>query len=135
MSRHSPAGSVSLWFPGPLFTINAERSMNHFKRADLVKTFRDIAMITTKNEMRRGAVSKFTVPVHVEFFPHQAKAGKIADTANHLPPAKACLDGVVDAGLLTDDTPEFVLSQRFWPPVKGMGVGITLLIHPESVTL
>ena len=135
MNRRSEPGLVSLWFPGPLWTINAERSMHHFKRAEHVKTFRDIAMITTKVEMRRGGIIKFTTPVHVEFFPHQAKAGKIADTANHLPPAKACLDGVVDAGLLTDDTPEFVLSQRFWPPVKGAGVGITLLIYPESVTL
>jgi hypothetical protein len=53
----------------------------------------------------------------------------LADTANHLPPCKAVLDGLVDAGMITDDSPEFVVSQTFYPPVKRPGVeGISIIV-------
>jgi hypothetical protein len=100
----------------------------HFQqRAQLVQPLRQMAKLTTLNEMRNG-LPPFGVPVHVTFQPTQ-KPGVLADTANHLPAAKAALDGVVDAGLVKDDTPEWVLSQTFLPPVKDKATGITIMIE------
>ncbi len=123
----------AVFVPGTMWTTNKERTMHFHQRAQLVKPLREAAELITLNAMRANGVGPFTVPVHVEFFPTQRKAGTLADTANHLPPCKAVLDGVVDAGLLIDDTPVFVLSQRFWPPVKDRSeTGVGILITTEG---
>ncbi len=124
----------AIFVPCTMWTTNKERRMHFQVRSNLVKPAREAAKLITLNMMRSRQIKPFTDPVHVEFFPTQAKAGSLADTANHLPPCKAVLDGIVDAGLLTDDTPEFVLSQRFWPPVKAKetGVGVMIVSEPNG---
>lgn len=42
----------------------------------------------------------------------------VADTGNCYPSFKAALDGLVDAGVLPDDTPAHVLSLKFYAPRK-----------------
>ena len=77
---------------------------------------------------------RFLEPVNVCFVPHQAKRGTHADTANHLPACKAVLDGIVDAGVIPDDSPEWVLSQCFFPPIKtkNTGVLVTMAVADEG---
>lgn len=43
-----------------------------------------------------------------------------------MPAAKAAIDGIVDAGVLPDDTPAHVLSLTFRPPVYG---------HPDALAV
>lgn len=124
----------AIFIPCQVWTTNKERSMHHFTRAALVKPAREAAKLLTLTAIRNNKLRAFDVPVHVEFFPTQARRGSLADTANHLPPCKAVLDGIVDAGLIVDDTPEYVLSQRFWPPIKDEETGVGVMISPSAVT-
>lgn len=118
--------TFQLFVPCELWTVNAERRMFHHDRAKRVALIRNDTRILARRP------TPFVVPVTVEFLPYQ-KAGKgsarLADTANHLPPCKAVLDGLVDAGLLVDDSPEYVVSQTWYPPVKRLGIeGISVMV-------
>jgi hypothetical protein len=122
---------IILFVPGEVWSINAERSMHHHARALLVKPMRHLGMLVARNVINSASDAvKFTVPVAVTFRPFQKNLGPTADTANHIGPCKAVLDGVVDAGLIQDDTPEYVVSQTFLPPVRvpatATGIEITL---------
>lgn len=121
--------SFQVFVPGQIWTINRERNLHHMRRAEMVAELRKSARILTLQQMRKhgGKRWSFPGPVTVEFLPFQLP-GVLADTANHLPPCKAVLDGLVDAGLIADDTPEFVVSQTFYPPVKSKIVGISVLV-------
>ena len=118
----------TMFVPCELFTTNAERRLHHYARAAKVSDIRHKAKLYCLNMQRNKKAVPFSQPVHVEFHPTQ-KPGTLADVAGHLPVAKAVLDGVVDAGLLFDDNPEWVLSQRFWPPIKGNPTGMTITIR------
>ena len=50
--------------------------------------------------------------------PHQ-KNGRLQDVGACNPSVKAAIDGLVDASVLPDDSPEFVRSLVFLPPRKG----------------
>jgi crossover junction endodeoxyribonuclease RusA len=118
-----------LFVPGEIWTMSRERSIHHYDRAALVDDIRKTAKIACIEAIRVRRLKPYAVPVTVEFLPHQArKGGTLADTANHLPPCKAVLDGIVDAGLLVDDTPKWVVSQTFYPPVRAKLTGIQVLI-------
>ena len=52
----------------------------------------------------------------------------MADTGGHFPVAKACIDGLVDAGVIPDDGPEFVRSLTFKAPQVDGGVDRALLV-------
>lgn len=121
--------AFQVFVPGQIWTINRERNINRYQRAEMVAELRKAARILTLQEMRSNGGTRwaFTVPVTVEFLPYQ-KPGVIADTANHLPACKAVLDGLIDAGLIDDDSPKYVISQTFYPPVKSRIVGISVLV-------
>jgi len=121
--------AFQVFVPGQIWTINRERNINRYERADMVAQLRKTTRIVALQAMRANGGSRwaFTCPVTVEFLPYQ-KPGVIADTANHLPACKAVLDGLIDAGLLDDDSPKYVISQTFYPPVKSKIVGISVLV-------
>lgn len=122
---------MELFVPGEVWTVNKERTLHYHKRAALVEPMRRMAWVAGLNWLRDGNVP-FANPVTVAFYPVQGIRGSIADTANHLGPCKAVLDGIVDAGILPDDTPEWVLSQTFYPPTKSRThTGITITIQGE----
>lgn len=119
-----------LFVPCHVWSVN-ER-IHHMTRAKRVKTARDDTATLTRNVMRTDKLAPLTEPVHAEFLPFQ-NPGVMADTANHLFPCKAVLDGIVEAGLLVDDNPQWVLSQRFWPPKKSATTGISVILVRECV--
>lgn len=119
----------TLFVPGEVWTINKERKMHHHDRARMVEPLRQAAKLLTLNWRRgEGQGFKFDVPVEVCFVPHQRNRGVLADTANHLPACKAVLDGVADGGLIADDTPRWVLSQTFYPPIKTGTPGVLISV-------
>ena len=73
------------------------------KRAKLEKVFRQIV----KSEMQGVVIS---VPVDLEFVPILGKNARTRDTSNYSYTAKLIEDGLVKAGVLADDAPEYVNS-------------------------
>ena len=124
--------TYDIWVPGKMWTINAERRWHYHKRAQHVEPVRTAAKLITQTMMRENGWSLIDTPVHVRFHPVQQMKGTLADTANHLPPCKAALDGIVEAGLLHDDNPEWVYEEAFVPVTKSRNPGVRVVITPIS---
>ena len=104
-------------------TINAERTVSPFVRARYTKKWREAFFLLA----RAQRVPSLTA-VTIEVYPLQARK-PLADVVAHAPAAKAAIDGLVDAGVMPDDTPEYLHSVTFHPPVKGKRNGLRLAIH------
>lgn len=106
---------TSLWHMsiegGKLFTLNTERGWHHHKRAKHVKQWREAACIEAK-VMKMPKMKK----IEVTFIPYKLNRKNMADTGGHFPVAKACIDGLVDAGVIPDDGPDIVTSLTFQAP-------------------
>ena len=94
------------------WTTNAERAGNRWERAKLTKEWREAFAWLAKAELL-PAMSWITVTVE----PHQ-KGGRLQDVGACNPAVKAAIDGLVDAGILIDDSPQYVKSFTFLPPHK-----------------
>ena len=94
------------------WTTNAERAGNRWERASLTKEWREaFAWLARYEEIPPMRWLSVTVE------PHQ-KGGRLQDVGACNPAVKAAIDGLVDAGVLPDDSPEFVRSLIFLPPLK-----------------
>ena len=92
------------------WTTNAERAGNRWERADLVKTWRSAFHVLAKSE-QMPQMEWITVTVE----PHQ-KGGRLQDVGACNPAVKAAVDGIVDAGVLPDDSSQYMKSLVFLPP-------------------
>lgn len=93
------------------WTTNAERNWHHMKRHKHVKEWRE-AFHWLAKQKKPLAWGEVTIE------PWQ-KGGVLQDVAACNPAAKAAIDGLVDAGILKDDSPEYLFSVRFMQPKKG----------------
>ena len=111
-------------YPERPWTTNAERSSNRWHRAELVKKWRGAFDLLAKAQ---------TIPqlssVHIIAQPYQ-KGGRLQDVASCNPAVKAAIDGLVDAGVMEDDSPEYLLSITFLQPKKGKNA-LELIISGE----
>lgn len=100
---------VEVW--GDMWTLNSERSMHHHARAKRVKEWRGATAV---------AAAARKIPhmecVEIRFTPHRVNRKAMADTGGHFPVAKACIDGLVDAGVLSGDGPDIVHRLVFEAP-------------------
>lgn len=126
--------SYELWVPGEIWTLNSARRKHHMAQAALVKPMRHSAHMLALNAIRNGDLVKFDGPVRVTFEPHQINRGPAADTVAHAPACKAALDGLVDAGVVPDDTPEWVVSQTFLPPIRVPANATGVRVVVDAVT-
>ncbi len=86
--------------------------MHYRKVAKLVKWWRGQAEIAARGmALQRGPVD---VVAHIYL-----KGKRSQDCGACYPAVKAIIDGIVDAGVLVDDTPEYVASIRMDAPVLG----------------
>jgi len=87
--------------PAPAEWINSNQRLNRYVMADRVKAWRNAA--------HRAAfeAGSFDGPVRIVCTIHKTRAGRW-DAGNLYPTAKACVDGLVDAGVLPDDSNEWV---------------------------
>lgn len=112
--------------PTELLTMNTARSRIHWtKWAELTKAWRD----ATAKRCEVLSIPPVTGLVTIDGRPHQF-GGNIADAGAHMPCVKACIDGLRDANVLEDDSPEFVAWVRCWAPVKSRGAGMVLELRP-----
>jgi hypothetical protein len=101
---------LEVW--GDMWTLNKERTLHYHARAKMVKEWREAACVAAKARK----IPKMTA-VEVRFTPHRRNRQGLADTGGHFPVAKAMIDGLVDAGILTGDGPDTVRRLIFEAPV------------------
>jgi crossover junction endodeoxyribonuclease RusA len=100
--------SFTIELPAGLPLLNANRRHHHRVRHDRTKTLRAAAMEAVAGHAALMAALAAAKPgplfqrAHVLGVMHPATARR-ADPANWYPSFKACVDGLVDAGLLDDD--------------------------------
>lgn len=92
------------------WTTNGERAGNRWERAALVKEWRTAFHLLARSE-QIPPMEWITVTVE----PHQ-KGGRLQDVGACNPAVKAAIDGIVDAGVLPDDSPQYVRSLLFLQP-------------------
>ena len=101
---------IEVW--GKMWTLNAERKMHHFTRAKNVKEWREAAATV--------AIAK-RIPlleaIEVTFTPHRVNKSGLADLGGHFPVLKACIDGLMDAGVIEEDGPDIVKRLIFEAPI------------------
>lgn len=95
-------------------SLNAERSAHWTKRHELTQSWRE-AFYFLALQARHDPFEK---PVVITAQPYQAK-NTLADAGNALPSVKAGVDGIVDAGLLPDDSPDWVSALLLMAPKRG----------------
>jgi crossover junction endodeoxyribonuclease RusA len=100
---------VMVW--NDLWTLNNERTKHWGYRKKMVKEWRSATCVAVK-----ARKIPFMKKVKVTFTPYVATKRKV-DTANHFPVLKAMVDGLVDAGVLSDDGPDIVTIIVFNAPV------------------
>lgn len=107
-------------------TTNAERKLDRYERARIVRAWRVIGKAQAHNARRRSGA--LLTPVHAFVTPLQATNRHTADVGAHLPTAKALIDGAVDARLIPGDEPRYLSRLTFEAPELGGHDGIRLVI-------
>lgn len=98
-------------------TLNAERKANRYVRAKATALWRHLAELEVRG--RPGPVPKHG-RVHIRFEAvYPSNAGVLPDTGALYPTEKAIVDGLVDAGVIEDDSGEFVAGLTSVAPRKG----------------
>jgi crossover junction endodeoxyribonuclease RusA len=114
----------SLEYPKRPWTTNFERSKNRWVRANLTKEWRSAFMLLA----RQKKIPKLNqIEIEVEVW---LKGGRLQDVAACNPAVKAAIDGLVDAGVIEDDSPEYLKSIKFYAPQRGRN---SLVLHIKEV--
>lgn len=105
-------------------SLNAERKKHWTARqktsAEWRSVFTDLA--------QKKAIPRLP-HISVDIYVEQKGNGKLQDVGNCYPSAKAAIDGLVDAGVIDDDTPEHLLSIKFIAPVRSNRNCMTVIIR------
>lgn len=104
--------------------ITANNRLHWAQRARIVKDLRTEAFLRARSQ-RLPSADKITFRLH-----YRPRDNRRRDVGNLMPTHKALLDGIVDAGIVEDDTPRYVdeLMPRIHPPSKGEPPGLWLEI-------
>lgn len=112
------------------WTANAERTWHYHKRADLVRQTRErFAWLTL--QQRIPLLDKIIVIAE----PHVRTGRSVPDVGACFPTVKAAIDGIVDAGVLINDTPDHLIALMFLPPAKSGFDGLTIHVIPTSTPI
>jgi hypothetical protein len=108
-------------------TTNGERAGNRWVRADSTKQWRMLGALYAVRQRIPQAEWLSVVVI-----PHQQK-GRLQDVAACNPSVKAVIDGIVDAGVIPDDSGKYVREIRFLPPDRSRD-GLTVKLVLKSLT-
>lgn len=105
------ARSWTLRYDERPWSLNMERSWHYHKRAKFVKQWRDAfkELAEAQDIPLLGGITVVATPV---------LRGRVQDIGNCFPAAKAAVDGLIDAGVIQDDAPEFLHGLTFKHPIK-----------------
>jgi crossover junction endodeoxyribonuclease RusA len=110
-----------------LLSINRERTWHWAPRSRYIAQVRRDAFL-----LAREAKIPPQRRIRVTAQPWQAR-GPLGDQGNHLPTVKAFVDGIVDAGVVDNDTPDKVVLE-LRAPLRNAVTGISVVIssYPSS---
>jgi hypothetical protein len=114
----------TFFVPTALLTANRQRTQSHHTWGPMNKATRQASCVLA----RKAKVPRLE-QVGIEVQPVQTK-GVLADPGAHAPTAKAVIDGLVDAGVLEDDSGKVVAYLQMWAPWKGPEEGIYVSVVP-----
>jgi crossover junction endodeoxyribonuclease RusA len=109
------------------WTANAERTWNHYKRAEVVRETR----------LRFGWKARsLNIPLQNQIVviarPHRKDRRSMPDVGACFPTVKAAIDGIVDAGVIPNDTPQHLLAIVFYAPIVSGKEGLSIRIVPAN---
>lgn len=105
-----------------LLSINRERTMHWARRAAYIQQVRrDVALLAREQKIPRLARCRVVAQ------PWQ-KRGPLADHGNHYPTIKAAIDGLVDAHVVPNDTPDLV-ELVIRAPQKWSHTGLSVVVY------
>jgi crossover junction endodeoxyribonuclease RusA len=99
--------TLTLTIPAPCDWINSNQRLNTYVEAGRVKSWRKAGEIAADAAYEQGAWETFECAVRIVCTVHKTRAGRW-DAGNLYPTAKAIVDGLVDAGVIPDDSNEWV---------------------------
>jgi Holliday junction resolvase RusA-like endonuclease len=105
--------TASITYPHKPSTINSERAGNRHTRARNTKEWRQAFAYLA----RLQGIPTLTSCI-VTATPYQ-KSGRLQDVAACVPAVKAAIDGLTDAGVFIDDSPDHVVAVVFRQPIRG----------------
>lgn len=106
------------------WTLNVERQGNRWKRAALVKEWRQAF-----NILARNAHVPPLEQIRVVVQPELRNRAAMPDTGACIGSAKAAIDGLIDARVLKDDGPDVVRELTFRAPVVTGKDALVLIIE------
>jgi hypothetical protein len=109
------------------WTLNIERQGNRWKRAELVKEWRQVF-----NILARNAKIPPMKAIRVVAQPELKNRASMPDTGACFGAVKASIDGLVDARVLQDDGPSIVRELTFKAPVVTGKDALVLTIEDLS---
>lgn len=124
MTATDTARRWSLFYPSRPWAANDERRWHWATRSAKVREWREaFAQLARVERMPR------LERVRVVVVPHVRNRRSLADVAACAGAVKASVDGLVDAGVLPDDTPDVVVELVFRAPMVGGKEGMALVVE------
>jgi len=108
---------VTITIPAPCEWLNSNDRRHRMAHAKLTKAWREAAWAACRN------IGPLNWPVTITAHVFKPRGGRY-DPGNLYPTAKACLDGIVDAGLIPDDDHKHVTG----PDMRHGGKGPATLV-------
>lgn len=108
---------IRIEVPAPCGWLNSNMRLHRMAAAKLTAQWRAAAKTAAQGH------GQLPAPVNITAYIWKARAGRY-DAGNLYPTAKACVDGIVDAGLLADDSNEYVIG----PDMRHGGKGEPMLV-------
>jgi crossover junction endodeoxyribonuclease RusA len=124
--------TVTLTFPQPAPRLSMNDRRHWASRANVTKLWRDATFSAAVVQVHHGHLANIThLPPSFMRVTFPVRDNRRRDSDNPAPTCKSILDGLVDAGVFPDDTPEWVetLGSRF---AKGADVVVVELIPREE---
>ena len=125
-----PARAVSVDILAPTFTLNSAMRQTWCRNADLTKRYREYA---ARRWAEALAGKRLVSPVRVVAQRVLVRGRPVEDIGACAPAVKASIDGLVDAGGLPDDRPEYVAELVYRGHVYVDGPPSVLRLTAESL--
>lgn len=108
-------------------TVNKVADMHRQQWARHTKATRAVWRVLALERPRVPKLDRITVDV----YPLHADKRSPQDVGACAPHAKAAVDGLVDAGVIANDTPDIVVRITFHPPIVAGHNGLRLIIRED----